>query len=88
MLQIKEILSEDPEFFLVKRVIQYETGFESDLELVGVRYEIWANKYKDQYEKDLIEEYTDGKVVHYCRLYTAASDEKMLEIFNNRGASF
>jgi hypothetical protein len=79
--QIKTILKEDKEYFLVKRTIQYETGFEADLELVGTRYEIWANTYKDKFEKDIIEEYKEGTVVHYCQLYTADSDEDMLEIF-------
>lgn len=81
MQQIKTILKANKEFFLVKRTIQYETGFEADLELVGRRYEIWADKYKDKYEKDIIEEYTEGKVVHYCQLYTAETDEEALKIF-------
>lgn len=81
MQQIKTILKEDKEYFLVKRTIQYETGFETELELIGTRYEIWANTYKDKYEKDIIEEFTDGAVMRYCQLYTADADEDMLEIF-------
>jgi hypothetical protein len=81
MQQKKRILKEDKEYFLALRTIQYETGFEADVQLVGSRYEIWPAKYKDKYEKDIIEEYTDGKVVHYCELYTADSDEGMLQIF-------
>ncbi|MCE5286427.1 MAG: hypothetical protein LLG02_11370 [Pelosinus sp.] len=81
MQQIKTILTKDKGFFLVKRSIQYETGFEPDLALVGSRYEIWADKYQDKYEKNLIEEYIAGKVVHYCQLYSVDTDEEMLKIF-------
>jgi hypothetical protein len=79
--QEKTILKIDQGFFLVKRTIHYETGFETDLELVGNRYEIWADEYKEKYQQDIIEEYTGGKMVHYCKLYTAETDEDMLQIF-------
>lgn len=82
MQQKKTILKEGKDFFLAVRTIRYETGFEHGIDLFGSRYEVWDKKYKDKYEEDRIEEYQDGKVVHYCRLYTAANDEEMIKIFD------
>lgn len=82
MQQEKIILKEDSKFFLVRRTICYETGFEQDLELVGSRYEIWDTRHRDKYDKDIIQEYTGGKMVYYCQLYMAENDQEMLKIFD------
>ncbi|SHJ73899.1 hypothetical protein SAMN02745170_03213 [Propionispora hippei DSM 15287] len=87
MKQDKYILAENDNLFLVKRVIQYETGFEPGLELVGVRYEFWNAQYKDKYERDIIEEPVAGKIVRYCQLYAQCTDEEMLELFSKKSAA-